>query len=281
MPTKVLSNKLPWITSCVLLLAVPIPAKAFSVNLDTFTPITNALGEPSEVFNSVPSTATINERPINEGGFGNFFQDSSFLLLGANPNQTIFNDNHTVGISAVLSNDIEILAENADRDLDINLDWTFQGNSDGILSGTNLDDLDTFSLAIVGADVGSLENPVELELFATTQYQEQRDYKITIPGGLSTGTYNVLATVVEPSLDIPLLSNDSVFTEDTPLAAGPNDNSAAGIGDMNITLSSDVNSSSVPFEFTPTTGLFIVGSIWGLLRWQKRKNLVGNNELKS
>lgn len=276
-------NRTTWVTSCVLLLAVPIPAKAFNVNLDSFTPITNTLGEPSEVFNNVSSTATINETSIDEGGFGNFFQDSSFLLLGAEPDRTIFDDNHTVGISTVLSNDIEILADNADRDLDINLDWTFQGNSDGTLSGTNLDDLDTFSLAIVGADTLSQQNlaSVNTDLFATTEYQEQRDYTITIPGGLSTGTYNIVATVVEPSLDISSPSNDSVFTEDTPLAAGPNDNSAAGIGDMNITLSSDVNSSSVPFEFSPTTGLFIVGSIWGLLRFQKRKNLVGNNELKS
>lgn len=269
-----ITNRITWATSCVLLLAVPIPAKAFNVNLDTFTPRTNILGEPSEVFNNVTSTATIDETPIDEGGFGNFFQDSPFLLLGANPNRNIFDDEHTVGISAVLSNDIEILAENADRDLDINLDWTFRGNSDGILSGTNLDDLDTFSLAVVGVNVGSQENPLNVnrELLLTTEYQEQRDYTITIPGGLSTGTYNIVATVVEPSLDIPipLLSNDSVFTEDTPLAAGPNDNSAAGIGDMNVTLSSDTNSSSVPFEFSPTTGLFIVGSIWGLLRFQKR-----------
>ena len=279
-------NRTTWVTSCVLLLAVPIPARAFNVNLDSFTPVTNLLGEPSEIFNNIPSTAFIDETPIDEGGFGNFFQDSPFLLLGADPDSTIFENDHTVGISTVLSNDIEILADNADRDLDINLDWTFQGNSDGILSGTNLDDLDTFSLAVVGANLSSPENPISVnrELLLTTEYQEQRDYTITIPGGLSTGTYNIVATVVEPSIDIqdiPLLSNDSVFTEDTPLAAGPNDNSAAGIGDMNITLSSDATGASVPFEFSPTTGLLIVGSIWGILRFQKRKNIVSNNELKS
>ena len=273
MSTKILGNRLTWLTSCFILLATPVSVRAFSVNLDTFTPVTNVSGDPSEVYGNTSSTTTINQTSIENGGFGDFFQNSSFLLLGANPNQTIFDDSHTIGVSAAISNNIEILAENADRDLDVNLDWTFQGNSDGTLSGTSVDDLDTFSLALVDADTLSQQNPAEVntQLLVTTEYQEQRDYTITIPGGLSTGTYNIVATVVEPSIDTPLLGNDLVGASDTPLAAGPNDNSAAGIGNMNVTLSSDVSGASVPFEFSPTTGLLIVGSVWGLLRL-KRKN---------
>ena len=270
---KIQSNQLTWITSCSILLAMPLPVRAFSVNLNTFTPVVNESGELSEVFGDVTSTATIDETPVADGGFGDFFQNSSFLLLGANPNQTIFNDSHTVGVSAAVSNDIEILAENAEQDLDVNLDWTFRGNSDGVTGVTSVDDLDTFSLAIAGADTLSQQNlaSVDTELFATTVYQEQRDYTITIPGGLSTGTYNIVATVIEPSIEIPPVLGDIAVARDTPLAAGPNDNSAAGIGDMNVTLSSDVTGASVPFEFSPTTGLFVVGSIWGLLRFKKER----------
>lgn len=271
-----ITNRNTWVTSCLFLLATTVPAKAFNVTLDTFTPVINVTGDPSEVYGNTDDTATINQTSIENGGFGNFFQDSSFLLLGAEPTNNILNDNHTVGISAAVSNDIEILAENANQDLEINLDWTFQGNSDGITGITNVDDLDTFSLAFAGVDALSQQNlaTVNTELLVTTDYQEQRDYTITVPGGLSTGTYNIVATVVEPSLDIPLLRTDRVFN-DAPLAAGPNDNSAAGIGDMNMTLSSDVvDGSSVPFEFSPTTGLLMIGGFWGLKCLQKRKNVV-------
>lgn len=275
MSTNVLKNKLTWVTSCSILLATSVPVRAFSVNLDTFTPVENTLGEASEVYENTASTATINETPITDGGFGNFFRDSSFLLLGATPDRTIEEDTHTVGVSAAVSNEIEVLSENADKDLDVKLDWTFRGNSDGILSGTDVDDLDNFSLVLAGANTLSQQNlaEVDTQLLFTTNYKEQRDYTITIPGGLSTGTYNIVATVVEPSIDnpIPLPSNDLTIARDTPLAAGTNDNSAAGIGDMNVTLSSDVTNASVPFEFSPTTGLFVVGSIWGLLRFKKGK----------
>jgi hypothetical protein len=272
MPTKVLSNKLPWITSCVLLLAAPSPAKAFSVNLNTFTD-TSPDAALSRVNSNINADSTINQTVTPEG-FGSFFaeEDNPFLLLGASSGTTIPLDDHGVGVSIATSENIVILEENANKDLVLNFDWIFQGNSEGTLGLID----DTFSVALVGAGTDLLGNTVNVEtdLLVTNEYGSKRGEELAISGGLNTGTYNIVISLTEPSIDpldpidpLPLLSSD------VPLAAGPSDNSAAGIDNLSV--------SSVPFEFSPTTGLFIVGGFWGLLRWQKRKNIVSNNELKS
>lgn len=263
---KKITNRIPWITSCVLLLAVPVPAKAFSINLNTFTD-TSPEASVSRVNSQVDADSTINQT-ATPNGFGGFFeaQDNPYLLLGANSGTTIPLDDHTVGVSIATSENILIVEENANKDLVLKFDWIFQGTSEGTLGIID----DTFSVALVGAGTDLLGNTVNVDtdLLVTNQYGSKRGEELEISGGLNTGTYNIVISLIEPSLD-PLLSTDVAVARDVPLAAGINDNSAAGIDNMSV-------GSSVPFEFTPTTGLFIASGIYGLLRFQKRKkNRIG------
>lgn len=269
MSAKILSNQFTLVTSCLILLAIPAPAKAFSVTLDTFTSTGNTL--TSRVDDNVNFSATINTTST-PNGFGNFFaeQDDPFLLLGDASNQTISDDDLTVGVSLATSESIEISSENANQDLVLNFDWIFQGDSTGI-AGINVD---TFSVTLIGGGIDALGNPnVNTDLLVENQYGKNRGESLSLPRNLPIGTYNIQFSVIEPTVVDPniLIGTNLTNTEASFILA--NDNSAAGIDNLSV--------SSVPFEFTPTTGLLIVGSIWGLLRWQKRKNLVSNNEPKS
>ena len=288
-------------------ISAPLPARSFSVtfNLDA------SIGQ----VNNVNSEVLLNNT-VKPNGFGDFFNDS-FTAIGSIPNSEIPEaGSDTDVVSTAISQDIEILAADANRDLELNFDWIFQGNAidvfEGVDSATKLAagidlterlQLDTFTVSLIGEGInpsGEIVN-TDLDLLVTNEYGEFRGQTFTISGGLPVGVYNVQATVIEPlQLTDEILSQiadrygatvatavENIYGEGgvvgesgigggildiTPSNDNSNltfaiDNSAAGIDNLTI---SDA-SSSVPFEFSPTLGLFLTGSIIGFSYLKKLK----------
>lgn len=189
-----------------------------------------------EVHDNVSSSININTQ-TGANGFSNFF-DSNFLLLGANPNDNnIPSDSFRFGTSTATSTSIDIVGG---QNYKLKFDWAFQGNSTGNL--LNLD-LDEFTLSFVG--IGS-NSDINIDLLTTNEYGSERNKTYTISGNsLLSGSYNVVANLTEGA---DLTSHSS----------------AAGLDNFTI--------EQVPFEFSPTQGLLIVGGFW--LFSSLRKNIV-------
>lgn len=250
---KKLKSKFYWITSPLFSfsLSINLPAGAFTVTLDTDASV-------GQVYDDVNADSIINTTNAPDG-FGNydgssdnFFEpaNDSFILLGSEPDEAIsVNSNPPLlETNIAVFNGIEITTENQSKDLSIEFDWIFQGNQQEV-AGFNLD---IFTVALVGTGTDLLGGTVDvdLELLATNQYDYDRDYSYTVDGGLLVGSYTLQASVIE-SIDLPLTNLLSV------------DNSAAGLDNISVT--------AIPFEFSPTFGLLIVVSLWGLSRFWKHK----------
>lgn len=235
---------------CCLILTIPCPVQAFEINLDTNASV-------GQVYGDVNQTSVINQTNIPDG-FGNYdgtndFFDSSFFLLGSEASEAIsVNSNPPlVETNIAVFNGIEIDTNNQNKDLVIEFDWIFQGNQQDI-SGFDLD-LFTVSLVGTGTNTSGGAVDVDLEFLARNEYDDGRDYSYTVEGGLFVGSYTLVASVIE-SPDLPITNLLSV------------DNSAAGLGNINVT--------TVPFEFSPTLGILIVGGFGALSYLTKhQKNL--------
>lgn len=252
---KNLTSKSLWIT-LGLLLSTATSAQAFSLSL------TASVGQ---VDNNVNANSTINTTNT-PNGFGNFFQPQNdpFTVLGSSPNSTIpAGNNNLILTSTALSNNITISSANAKKPLVLSFDWSFQGNSLGV-EGIKLD---TFTVSLISVGVDSFGNPnFSSDLLITNQYQEKRGESLSILGGLVAGDYNVKVSVIEPTVISTEFITKNKLTL-TPLQilnyqnALALDNSAAGID--NLTLE------AVPFDFSPTLGLSIVGIFWIIFYWKK------------
>jgi hypothetical protein len=254
---KNIINKSFWIT-LGLFLSTTTSAQAFSLDL------TASVGE---VDTNINASSTINQTGT-PNGFGNFFQSQNdpFTVLGSSPNSTIpSGNNNSILTSTAVSNQITISSANAGKPLFLNFDWSFQGNSLGV-EGIRLD---TFTVSLVSVGVDGSGNPnFSSDLFITNQYQEKRGESLSISGGLVAGNYKVKISVIEPTvISTEFITQNNLTLTSLQIAnyqaALALDNSAAGIDNLDI--------SAVPFEFSPTLGVLIVGSFWGLLSWKKQK----------
>ncbi len=244
---KIIKNKNYWTIFCLLSLTIPLPADAFEITFDS------SIGE---VYNNVPASSNINQTNTPDG-FGNYnnstddFFDSPFVLLGAKEDKAISdNGNSLINIDVLntaIFGGIEITEENQNKDIAIEFDWIFQGNQKSIL-GLNLD---TFVVAVVGTGANPLTVDVDLDsnLQLTNTYSYKRNNSFIIDGGLPIDSYTIQATLLEAPDVAGILTKY--------------DNSAVGIGNLSAT--------AVPFEFSPTLGLLIVGSFWGLSYYKKQK----------
>lgn len=257
---KNITSKFCWITFG-LFLSSATSAHAFSLGLNASV---------GEVFTNVNASSTVNTT-ATPNGFGNFFQaqDDPFTLLGSSsPNVTIPSGRNFLSpdTSIVLSDTFTLGTPG--QGLKVEFDWSFQGNSTGLL-GTLYD---TFDVTLLGVGAGS--SGLDIELLNTKIYQEQLNETITIPtGSLPIGNYQIQFSVIEPSVVPDVSSPDTLdnIRYDGSLISSQfdlsTDNSAAGIDNLDV--------STVPFEFSPTLGILVVGGFWGLLFWKKHKVKLG------
>lgn len=232
-----------WVAA--FLLSGKLPARAVDVSFDSSN-FTQVLGEVHK--NTSPASNINVLAPSNGFGTGTKgFFDSQFLLLGAKPSDSnIPSDSLKFGASTTLSDSFTISADDASQDIIVKFDWAFQGNATGFLN-----DLDTF--AIVFSGIGSL-NGVQVEVFnrLSSQYGSNKQESVTIGAGLlQAGDYKMGIKLVE-------------------FADLNGQSSAAGIDNVTI--------NSVPFEFSPATGLLLVGGFWSFSYLLKHKKIVINSK---
>jgi hypothetical protein len=227
---------------------IPPSAVAASITFDTNV----VTGE----FHNVSDTNDINENTIPEG-FNNFFNDN-FFLLGAKATDSNISSGYTTTnpvyveppLSSDISSDITFSSTEVANNMVIKFDWIFQGNSDGIIN-TSIGDieLDRFTVALVNTE----DLDTNLAVFTTNQYGSAIEQSLYINSNTLSAleTYTVKASLIE--------STDLVSV--VPLI---DSSSAVGIGNFNI--------ETVPFDFSPSTGLLIVGGFWGLVKFRKCKD---------
>lgn len=273
--------------------------------------------EVGEVHSNVSSSDAINggDEVFTENGgtskFNNFF-DSNFLLLGAKPTDLdIFSDSHKVGVSTALSNQVSLSSADIQKNLFLEFDWSFQGNASESLTalntvtlGSELFDLDTFKISMV-----KVSNGVSVDLFERldASYGSNRSERLNInnllaDSGLTdfleVGDYTINVTLVETVNDVSVpttlvsspvtlsvnseeivgpIPETDVVTASAPVitqaVTGGDTSSAAGIGNMTL-------SAEVPFEFSPSQGIFLVAGFWGLSFYiKRRKKEIANQQL--
>jgi hypothetical protein len=237
--------------SSILLTGLPAQALVFSPDTTDFT-ITTGKGT-----NNASSTININTNsPSN--GFGSFFT-SNFLLLGADPQASNFENRGITGSNSVNDGFIggntsaestSFTLDNAtlavDAGLKVEFDWAFQGDA---TAGT-----DNFDIKLIRGIEGD-ENYLAVDnLFlrnAPSGYGSGRgEFTITSSNLTSTG----FTVGDEVRLQIALNEN-----------LGNSKSSAAGYDNISAT--------TVPFEFSPTTGLLMVGGFFGLTYLKKRRQV--------
>ncbi|GAB4241879.1 MAG: hypothetical protein Kow0049_30890 [Stanieria sp.] len=219
------------------LLLVEMPAHAINLSLDS-SAFTVQLGIGS---NAVPVTSTINTGNFSNGsGFENHFSQD-FLLLGAlADDSTIPTDSLDFGNSRAVSTQFTLSSQDVSEDLNINFKWAFNGNATGAAG-----DQDNFTLSIVG--------PTNQTFFTKT-----------LPGGYGkdTSTATISANTLTAGnyrLRINVNENDDFDLH----------SSAAGFDDIQL--------ASVPFEFSPSQGLLLVGGFWGLSNFIKRRKQLADS----
>ncbi|BAU63918.1 hypothetical protein STA3757_12870 [Stanieria sp. NIES-3757] len=244
--------------SCLFALAASsfllaeMPAKAINLSLDSSAfNITQGIGS-----NSTVTTSDINVKSPPDG-FGNgttgFFADP-FLLLGANPSNTsITTDSLRNNNSEAESYSFSISQTDITNGIKLNFAWAFQGNATGAAG-----DKDNFNIFLENIDTSdrftvftqSLNRTGTSPNFVTTGYgsnDQQTAFADTID--MTPGDYRVLITL-----------NENTNTR----------SSAAGFDNF-------VVSNAVPFEFSPSQGLFLVGGFWGLSNLIKRRKQLADS----
>jgi hypothetical protein len=215
-----------------------IPAQAFNVTFNS--------GLLLNSYDNQSPDISINQTSI-PNGFNNFFNDD-FLLLGAQSNDSnIALDSHRFGLSSATSNSFQLFTQN-NQDVVLEFDWIFQGNADDFL-GLNTE---YFSLALVNVDTSS----IKLDLLLATEYSSGSYSNVIESGDVPAGNYTITANLLE-SADLGI--NPLNPLESLPLYGR---SSAAGLGNVSI--------ATVPFEFSPTLGIFLVGTIWGVSHLSKK-----------
>ena len=195
--------------------------------------------------NNAPGNSTIDNTATTSNGFGDHFSDAdsnTFLLLGASdPNSTInagTNNAQEGANSLALSTNFEIDETNRTNGLDVSFDWAFQGTNDIF---------DEFVVAIANSDFSEFQTLIEQDTYGSGTVNQSFDVS-----GLAAGTdYSLYVAVNE---------------------ADNFGNSAAGFD--NITVAP--TSVGVPFEFSPSLGLLMMGGLFGGHAYLKRRRSAAN-----
>jgi hypothetical protein len=239
-----LSFLFPFATASFLFSATSVQAINLSLNPSDFT-VNKGIGT-----NSASATSALNTNPFSNGsGFENHFS-SDFLILGANPNSPNYDtDIRTDSLrdenSRAISTTFTISPSDVTQDTQISFKWAFNGNAPGG-SGTQ----DNFQLYLVNATSGANNNFFSQDR-SNVSYSKENLQTVTIPANsFASGNYFLRVNVNE---------------NDDP----DNKSSAAGFSNFQV--------QTVPFEFSPSQGLLLVGGIWGLSSFLKRKKAIHFN----
>ncbi|GAB4534779.1 MAG: hypothetical protein Tsb0014_21210 [Pleurocapsa sp.] len=198
--------------------------------------------------NNAPGDSTIDNTAISDG-FGDQFSDTggnTFLLLGASdPTSTInggTNAGQEDGNSVATSTTFEITQDNIDNGLDVSFDWAFQGNGSAF---------DEFVVAITNSSFTEFKELINQDSYGSGTVDQSFDIS-----SLSTGTDYMLYVAVNEANNFG--------------------NSAAGFDNISVAPTPPVG---VPFEFSPTLGLLIMGGLFGGSSYLKRRRLSANIDL--
>jgi hypothetical protein len=232
----------------LFLITHPAQALTGSLNLapGDFTNNTS-IASNSIIDNNASATATIDETDTPEG-FGNAFS-STFLLLGANVNDSIPTDSQTTDNSSAISEEFLISDTNISNGfLNIKFNWAFQGDATG-------EDVNQDNFNIYLIDSAQLNGTAASIL------------SINSPGGYGSDTEDLDVNISALTAGNYRLRID--LNENT----GPT-SSAAGFNNISV---SEV--AAVPFEFSPTQGLLMVGAFFGLSSYLKHRKTASKLEI--
>jgi len=262
-------------SSSILLATMP----AYSINLPfqptDFSGGATNFGIVDPTPSNVSGTGNFLANPINTGDFGTRtgfgtggvtpFFTSNFLLLGASGgtgqrafpplppvvDTNITTDSNRSQNNVALSIPFAITAADISTGgLRLEFNWAFNGNSQGIPNF----DFDNFNIILVNT-AGSAFGSGFFFARDTTGYGRNNGEValLTVANALLPGNYNIILTLNENT-------------------DGSLNSSAAGFN--NIVL--------VPFEFTPLTGLFGLGAIFGASNlYKRRKKLLSHFSAKT
>ena len=230
-------------TAAASLFLAATSSHALSVNLAP-TDFSLSSDTPSGQANAVGASNAINQA-IGPNGFSNISAgdvfSSDFLLLGATTSATdILSDGVNSNNSSAESTIFPISATDVSDGIVINFKWAFNGNATGGFS-----DSDTYFVRLQNDDVAS-------------QFVDAIGK--TAPGEYGSGTESV-------NINTTGLTAGNYYLQIT-LNENVNSNSSAA-GFNQITLENP--SVSVPFEFSPSLGLMIMGGIFITTRYAKSR----------
>ena len=210
-----------------------IPAQALNISFDTDTLIEAEIATPDISINTT-------DKPDGFATDGDRFFDDNFILLGAESEDATVDSNllfSNINSSAVTES-FDLFSENPDSPIVIKFDWIFQGNGSGLLGI----EPDNFTITLVNADTSN----TALDLILATDYDSGSVSTVIKPGNLTAGNYTLAANLFEAG----------------SLALGE-ENSAAGIGNLSV--------AAVPFEFSPSLGIFLVSGFFSLSYFRKKE----------
>ena len=227
----------------------PAHAVTGSLNIDNtdFTIDPFSQGQGYGVNNAAGDSTIDNTATPN--GFGDHFSDSNdntFLLLGAtdpdaNITGTPTNSGQASENTDAWSTTFEIDDDNLADGLDVKFDWAFQGNNSN---------LDSFVVAITNSDFSQYLQIVEQETYDVGTVDQSFDVS-----SLATGTdYRLYIALTESPI--------------------PN-NSAAGFDNISVAPTSV----GVPFEFSPSLGLLMMGGLFAGSTYLKRRKLAAKLDI--
>ena len=214
------------------------PAKAVIANLSP-SDFSLSAETPSGEVNAVGANNAIDQAsPIN--GFGNVFSEN-FLLLGGTTTATdILDDGVNSVNSTAQSSSFPLTTADLSDNLTIDFQWAFNGNSAGI----EFVDQDNFSILLRKSDLS----------------QEAFVFARAAAGGYGSGT-------ASRTINTSGLTAGNYFLQITLNENSGNDNSsAAGFNQISVDTVS-----SVPFEFSPSVGLIMMGGIFVFARYAKSR----------
>jgi hypothetical protein len=221
------------------------PAQALSITLGS----TNFTGTEGTVDNNTSTASNINVSAPNNG-FGNGttgFFSTNFLLLGAlGSDSSIPLDSRRGGNSTAVSSTFYIDPSQLASDLTISFQWAFRGNS---LGGSG--DNDNFNVFLLTPDFQQIE--LLARQVSSSGYGSNLTQSATVALNLLTaGDYFIGITLNE---------NSDFF----------NRSSAAGFNNFVITADELPPGDPVPFDFSATPGLLILGGMFGISYLRKRQ----------
>ena len=170
-------------------------------------------------------------------GFGdgiNGFFTKDYLLLGADDSDTNIGASDTRGDSVAITTPTFTISSNTD-DVTLLFDWAFQGNN-----STSTDD--EFSIGIIDSGLTAFTQFFKIE---SPNFGSNSGESRTL-SGFDPGEYHVLIQL----------------------------NEAGGVSPLNSAVGFDnISATSVPFEFSPSVGLIMMGGIFAFSRYAKSRKV--------